>query len=48
MVDGGSGVLLEVLKNDGVSCYVPFNNEFIGDVDINKKNIELKNGWILE
>lgn len=48
VVDGGSGVLLEVLKNDGVSCYVPFNNEFIGDVDINKKNIELKNGWILE
>lgn len=47
VVDGGAGVLLEVVRNDGVSCYVPFNNEFIGNVDIARKTIELKNDWII-
>lgn len=43
-----AGTLLEVIKNDGEVCYVPFNNEFIGMVDIEKKSVELKKDWILE
>lgn len=47
VVDGGAGVLLEVVRNDSVSCYIPFNNEFIGDVDMMQRTIELKNEWIM-
>lgn len=43
-----AGVLLEVVKNDGKACYVPFNDEFIGTVDIEKRSVELKKSWILE
>jgi len=43
-----AGVLLEVIKNDGKVCYVPFNNEFIGEVNITEKTIELKKDWVLE
>lgn len=43
-----AGVLLEIVKNNGKICYVPFNNEFIGIVSIEKKTIELKKNWILE
>lgn len=43
-----AGILLEVVKTDGKVCYVPFNNEFIGTVDIEKKSVELKKNWILE
>lgn len=48
VVDGGAGSLLEVVKNDGTSCYVPFNNEFISNVDVTQKTIELKNEWIMQ
>lgn len=44
----GAGALLEVVKNDGKICYIPFNNEFIGMVSIEEKLVELKNEWILE
>jgi 16S rRNA processing protein RimM len=30
------------------SCLVPFNNEFIGNVDIARKTVELRHLWILE
>ncbi|MGP1438603.1 MAG: ribosome maturation factor RimM [Treponema sp.] len=43
-----AGILLEVLKNDGKVCYVPFNDEFIGIVNIKEKSVELKKDWILE
>lgn len=43
-----AGVLLEVVKIDGEVCYIPFNNEFIGVVDIEKRKLELLKGWILE
>ena len=43
-----AGVLLEIIKNDGKVCYVPFNDEFIGTVSIEEKSIELKKNWILE
>lgn len=48
VVEGGSGSLLEVKKLDGSCVYVPFHDEFVGDVDIEKKKIELKHEWILE
>ncbi len=48
VMSGGSGELLEVEKNGGSICYVPFNNEFIGKVDVEGKKVELKNSWILE
>ena len=43
-----AGVLLEVVKSDGKVCYVPFNNEFIGMVNIESRLVELKKNWILE
>lgn len=43
-----AGPLLEIEKNDGKVCYVPFNNEFIGVVNITERVIELKKSWILE
>lgn len=43
-----AGILLEVVKNDGKVCYVPFNNEFIGIVDVEKKLVELRKDWVLE
>lgn len=48
VMDGGAGVLLEVEKNDGISCYIPFNDEFINKVDIAQKTIEIKNEWIMQ
>lgn len=48
VVEGGSTSLLEVRKNDGTCCFVPFNAEFIGDVDVEREKIELRHDWILE
>ena len=48
VVEGGSTSLLEVRKHSGVCCFVPFNAEFIGDVDIEQGMVELKHEWILE
>lgn len=48
IVEAGGGVLLEVKKNDGTCCYIPFNNKFIGDVNVEERVIALKNVWILE
>lgn len=47
VAEGGSTSLLEVKKSDGVCCFVPFNAEFIGDVDIERRMVELKHEWIL-
>lgn len=47
VAEGGSSSLLEVRKNDGICCFVPFNAEFIGNVDIEQKVIELRHDWIL-
>ena len=39
----------ETAKNGAPkTCLVPFNKEFIGEVDIARKTIELKHLWILE
>lgn len=48
VVEAGGGVLLEVQKNDGTSCYVPFNDVFLGAIDIKERVVVLKNEWILE
>ena len=46
--DGGGGDLLEVKKADGVTAYVPFRKEFVGEVDLAARRIELIAPWILE
>ena len=49
MVYGGPNDLLEVKREDNeVVVLVPFRNEFIGDVNISNKQIELKVDWILD
>ncbi|MBN2618984.1 MAG: 16S rRNA processing protein RimM [Spirochaetales bacterium] len=49
VLDGGLNDLLEVTKEiDGNVVLVPFRDEFVGKVDITKKQIELKVDWILE
>lgn len=46
--DAGGGDLLEVRKPDGSSAYVPFRKEFVGEVDVAAKRVELVAPWILE
>jgi len=46
--DGGGGDLLEVEKPGGGSSYVPFRKEFVGQVDIAARRIELIAPWILD
>ncbi len=49
MVYGGPDDLLEVKRTDNEAVVlVPFRNEFLGDVDIAKKTIELRVDWILD
>ncbi len=45
--EGGGGELLEVEMNTGKTVLIPFKAEFIGDVLIDKRIIELKQKWIL-
>jgi len=47
-LEGGSAVLLEVVKTDGSTCVVPFLDVYLGDIDWNGRTIELKVDWILE
>lgn len=49
LIEGGGGDLLEVtLAEQGESKLIPFHAEFIGPIDIEKKEIELLKGWILD
>ena len=49
VVEGGGGFLLEVSEAaTGKSVYIPFRSEFIGAVDIQRKQVELMHRWILE
>ena len=48
MCDSGGGDLLEIQKPDGESAYVPFRKEFVGEVDLKARRIELVAPWILE
>lgn len=40
--------MLDVSMPSGSRCTVPFQDEFIGEVDIQSRRIELKHIWILE
>ncbi len=46
-LDGAQAVLLEVLASDGKRYMVPYLEQFIGAVDLEKRTIELKTPWIL-
>ncbi len=46
-VDGAQAVLLEVRNTEGLSFMVPYLKEYIGDVDLKERTIELKTPWIL-
>lgn len=46
--ESGNGFLLEVAMASGPSVYVPFRKEFVGEVDIKARRIELLAPWILE
>ena len=48
IMDGGGDELLEIKLNDGQMKLIPFNAVFIGPIDIEKKEIELLEGWILD
>lgn len=60
VVEGGSGQLLEVALTESVNTllqktdikqkkvFIPFNKEFIGRVDIAKKEVQLMHLWILD
>lgn len=47
-LEGGSAVLLEVVKTDGSTCVVPFMDVYLGDIDLTGRTIELKADWLLE
>ena len=57
VTEGGGGKLLEVTltesstalyKSDSNERFIPFRKEFIGDIDLDKKTVELMHLWILE
>lgn len=48
MEGGASGVLLEVAKADGQVVLIPFQEPFIGEVDIGSRRIELLAPWVLD
>lgn len=47
LLEGGGGELFEVELTSGGTAMIPFRDEFIGEISIDKKLIELKNKWIL-
>lgn len=47
MFEGGGGDLMEVELTSGKISLIPFRAEFVGDVSIKDKRIELNNRWIL-
>jgi 16S rRNA processing protein RimM len=48
VVEGGGGQLMEITTSHGEHRFIPFRNEFIGDIDIAGGTVVLKEGWILE
>ncbi|MHC6203722.1 ribosome maturation factor RimM [Breznakiellaceae bacterium SP9] len=48
IVEGGGGFLAEVQVPSGDCKFVPFRNEFIGEINFEKETIELREQWILE
>ncbi len=49
VMEGGAGDLLEVsLAESGQKRLVPLRKEFIGEIDIGNKTVELMHRWILD
>ena len=48
LIEGGGGELLEVKMKDDSEKLIPFNEVFVGSVDIKERKIELLEGWILD
>lgn len=48
VVEGGGGFLLEVPLSTGKKCFIPFRKEFIGEISLEKRRVELLTPWILE
>jgi len=47
IIEGGGGELFEVKLSSGDIVLIPFRDEFIGDISIGERLIELKEKWIL-
>jgi 16S rRNA processing protein RimM len=47
IMEGGGGELFEIELNSGEKVLVPFRDEFIGEISIEEKLIEIKEKWIL-
>ncbi|MCK4541852.1 MAG: 16S rRNA processing protein RimM [Spirochaetales bacterium] len=48
VIQGGASDLLEVIDTEGKQFLVPFIEQFIGDIDLKAKVIELKAEWLLQ
>lgn len=49
IIEGGGGDLLEViLEESNRKVFIPFVEQFIGEIDLKSGTIELLNEWILE
>ena len=48
VVESGPVDLLEVTHDNDRKTYIPFRDQFVGNVDVSKKRIELLAPWLLE
>jgi 16S rRNA processing protein RimM len=48
IVEGGGGFLAEIQLLNGETRFVPFRDEFFGEINTASNRAELFNGWILE
>ena len=47
VIEGGGGSLIEVRLLSGETRFVPFRDEFVGDISLKTNRLELLNTWIL-
>jgi 16S rRNA processing protein RimM len=47
VIEGGGGFLLEARLLDGEMRLIPFRNEFIGEISLENRAVELRKSWIL-
>ena len=46
--EGGGGDLVEICLNNGEKKLVPFRNDFLSEINLEKGSVLIKNLWILE
>jgi 16S rRNA processing protein RimM len=46
--EGGGGDMLEVEVPSGERFFVPFRNEFVGGIDIERREVEIEADWLLQ